>query len=160
MIKKEILKKINEQIKLEYESAFIYKRMSIMLGDMGWPGLSHWMHEQYREEILHAEEMIDYIMSRRETPELGDIRMPELSLKTVLDFFEKSFEHECLVSKKINEIVTATIEQQDYATENFFRKYVNEQVEEEDTVSDLVDQIKRAKDDGGLVIIDGRLGQR
>lgn len=159
MIKKEVLKKINEQIKLEYESAFIYKGMSIQLAGMGWDGFAQWMHAQYHEEIAHAEEMINYVISRGEAPELGDIKMADFKFEKVVEFFEKSYTHECLVSKRINDIVAAAIEEKDYASENFFRKFVDEQVEEEDTVAGIVDKMKGANE-AGLMILDGRLGQR
>lgn len=160
MIKKEILDMINEQIKLEYESAFIYKKMSLMLSARGWAGLSLWMHKQYQEEIQHAEEMIEFVLSRGENPELSDIKMPVLSLKSVIDFFQKSYEHECLVSDRINKIVAASIEYQEYATENFFRKFVDEQVEEEATVSGILDRMKIAKDESSFLFLDAELGKR
>lgn len=160
MIKKELLKKINEQIRLEYESAFIYKLMSIELADKGWDGFAHWMHEQYREEIDHAEKMIDYVLERGEVPELLDIKMTKLELKEVPEYFQKSYEHECLVSRSIDEIVTMAINAKDYATENFFRTFVDEQVEEEDTVSGILDSLKLAGNNSGYLIMDHQLGKR
>ena len=64
MIKKDVLKKINEQIQLEYESAFIYKQMSIDMAIKGWNGFAHWFDAQYKEEIAHAEEMVNYVIMR------------------------------------------------------------------------------------------------
>lgn len=160
MIKKEVLKKINEQITLEYEAAFIYKRMSIQLAEMGWTGFAHWMHAQYREEIEHAEEMIDYVLSRGESPVLHDVKMKDFEAKSVLDYFQISYEHECFVSESINKIVALAIEQSDFASENFFRKFVDEQVEEEETVSGILDKMKMIKNEGALFIMDAQLGKR
>lgn len=160
MIKKDLLKKINEQIKLEYESAFIYKQMSIQMSLKGWDGFSHWFHHQYEEEIEHAEEMINYVITRGEEPELHDIKITDVKLEGVVAYFEKAYEHECLVSKSINQIVSAAQKEDDYATENFYRRFVDEQVEEEDTVSGIVDRLQRAGGDAGYMIVDRELATR
>lgn len=160
MIKKDLLKKINEQIKLEYESAFIYQQMSIQMSLNGWDGFAHWFRLQYREEIEHAEEMIDYIIKRGEVPELQDIKVTQVEFDGVLAFFEKAYKHECFVSKSINELVSVARKEDDYATENFCRRFVDEQVEEEDTVSGIVDRLKRAGSDAGYMIVDRELGAR
>ena len=52
-----------------------------------------------------------------------------------------------------------TQEEKDYATENFFRRFVDEQVEEEATAEDIVEKLKRAKD-SGVVLLDSKLGAR
>ena len=160
MIKKDVLKKINDQIQLEYESAFIYKQMSIDMAIKGWNGFAHWFDAQYKEEIAHAEEMINYVIMRGETPVLHDIKTAESKLEGVVAYFEKAYEHECFVSKSINEIVAAARKENDYATENFFRRFVDEQVEEEDTVAGIVDRLKLANGDAGYLIIDGDLATR
>lgn len=160
MIKKEVFKKINEQIKLEYESAFIYKQMSITMASKGWDGFAHWFHEQYKEEMDHAEEMINYLITRGETPVLFDLKKPDLKLEGVLAHFEKAYEHECFVSKSIDDIVALAIKAGDYATENFFRRYVDEQVQEEDSVSSIVDRLKLVNGDAGYLMIDRQLGRR
>ena len=59
----------------------------------------------------------------------------------------------------IDTIVSIAQEEKDYATENFFRTFVDEQVEEEATASGIVDKLKRGGENG-LLFIDSQLGQR
>lgn len=160
MIKKELLATINEQINFEYESAFLYKKMSIELGLMGWKGAAHWFNKQYQEEIGHADAMLHYVLEREEKPELKDVKMTKIELTTILDAFELAYKHERQVTEKIYGIVSMAIENKDYATENFFRKFVDEQVEEEATTSDLVERLKMASGNAGYMIIDQQLGAR
>lgn len=160
MIKKELQSMICKQIVFEYESAFVYKQMSIQMAMAGWNGFAHWFDMQYHEEMAHADEMMDYMITRGETPVLKDIKMHDVKLEGVVAFFEKAYEHECLVSTKINEIVAKAIEVKDYATENFFRKFVDEQVEEEDSVAGIVDQLKLATSNAGFMILDHQLAGR
>ncbi len=160
MIKKELLKLISEQINFEFESAFIYRKLAIDLELQGWTGFAHWFTAQYHEEMAHAEEMIHYVLERGEQPELKDIKMNDITSDHIVGFFEIAYKHECQVSKNIYEIVTAAIEQKDYATENFFRKFVAEQVEEEASTSAIVDRLKLANGNAGYLIIDQELAKR
>lgn len=160
MIKKEVLKVINDQITREYESAFLYKQMSLDMATQGWEGFAHWFHLQYREELEHAEEMINYVISRGETPVMHDIKMTDLNLKGVIAYFEMAYDQECQVSQHIDDIVAVAQKENDYATENFYRRFVDEQVEEEETVAGIVDRLKLVKGDAGFLIIDGHLAAR
>ncbi|MDO5035997.1 MAG: ferritin [Porphyromonas sp.] len=160
MIKKELLNAINEQINFEFESAFIYRKMAIELELQGWTGFASWLTAQYKEEIGHAEEMIHYVLERGEKAELKDIKMNDLKLDTVVDYFELAYKHESLVSDKIDDIVALAAEKKDYATENFFRKFVDEQVEEEATTSAIVDRLKLSNSVAGFMILDQELGRR
>ena len=45
-----IVDAVNRQIRLEFESAFLYLAFSGNLRQYGLPGMGHWMREQYREE--------------------------------------------------------------------------------------------------------------
>lgn len=161
MIKKELLDMLSEQINFEYESAFIYRKLAIDLEAEGWTGFAHWFTAQYHEEMAHAEEMIHYILERGEQPLLKDIKMNnDIKSDNIVGYFEIAYKHECLVSDKIDEIIAKSIELKDYATENFFRKFVDEQVEEEATTSGILDHLKLATGNAGYMIIDRELGSR
>ncbi len=160
MIEKSLLKRINEQIKLELDSANIYLAMSIHFDAAGWSGFARWMYAQCEEERAHAKAIIDYVVTRGDAPEIGNPAPVKVKLDGVIPVFETAYEHECKVSKSINEIVALAIEKKDFATENFFRKFVDEQVEEEATVSDIVAKLKLATTEAAFMIMDERLGNR
>ena len=61
----------------------------------------------------------------------------------------------------INDLVTLAIEERDHATNNFLQWFVSEQVEEEATISEVIDNLKLVGNDGnGLFLLDRDLGQR
>ena len=157
---KKLKERIDQQVQLEYESAYIYMDMAIYFSDHGWDGFSHWMYQQYHEEIEHAENMMHFLLECGEVPVLKDIKAPKTEYKGVLEIFQAAYKHEQAVTKSIHEIVSMAIDAKDYATENYFRKFVDEQVEEEDTVSGIVDRLKIAKNDAGFLHIDFELSQR
>ena len=81
--------------------------------------------------------------------------------KNPLEVFEAALAHEKVVTESIRGILEIAIEEKNYAAENFLRKYVDEQVEEEDTFTGLVDQLKWIGDDvAALLQFDKQLAGR
>ncbi len=55
--------------------------------------------------------------------------------------FEEVFEHEQFISNSINQIVAATIQENDYTTQSWVQWFVTEQIEEEAQVSEILDKL-------------------
>ena len=159
MITAKLQKAINDQITAELWSSQLYLQMAYFLKAKGWDGLAHWMKLQSLEEREHATRMADYMSDRGGVVKFQMIDVVPEGWGDVLEIFESTYSHECRVSKMIDNIVTLAIEEKDYATENFFRTFVDEQVEEEATASDIVDKIKKAGD-SGVFFLDNKLGER
>ena len=68
-------------------------------------------------------------------------------------------EHECQVSKLIENVVKVASEEKDMASQDFLWGYVREQVEEEATAQGILEKIRKA-DKAALLFIDDKLGQR
>ncbi|EBF1801027.1 ferritin, partial [Salmonella enterica] len=74
---------------------------------------------------------------------------------SLMALFKKTYEHEQLITHKINELVHVTISTQDYPTFNFLQWYVAEQHEEEKLFKSILDKLALAGDTGeGLYLID------
>ena len=159
MIKIKLQQAINDQITSELWSSNLYLQMSYFLKHLGWEGLSHWMKKHSDEERRHAVGMADYLTDRGGQVKLQMINLVPEGWGSVLEIFEHSLSQEKMVSKMIDKIVLHAIEEQDYATENFFRVFVDEQVEEEDLFGGVVDKLK-ATGDAGLLFLDKELGKR
>ena len=150
---------INDQITAELWSSNLYLQMSYFLKHQGWDGCAHWMKVHSDEEREHATRMADYLTSRGAQVKLNMINLVPEGWGSVLEVFEHSLKQEQMVSKMIDKIVLHAIEEQDYGTENFFRKFVDEQIEEEELFGGIVDKLKMAGD-SGLLYIDSQLGKR
>ena len=159
MISSKLQQAINDQITAEMWSSQLYLQMSYFLKNQEWDGFSHWMALQALEEREHAIRMADYMSDRGGIVKLQMIDVVPEGWGSVLEIFEHAYSHECKVSKMIDTIVTISTEENDYATENFFRTFVDEQVEEEATASGIVDKLKKAGD-AGIFFLDSQLGQR
>ena len=53
--------KLNDQIVAEFTAAYNYLAMACALDEMGYKILRARFHEQYREEIEHAERIVKYV---------------------------------------------------------------------------------------------------
>ena len=159
MIKVELQNIINDQITAELWSSNLYLQMSYFLKHQGWEGFAHWMLMHSNEERRHATRMADYLIERGGKVKINMVNLVPEGWGSVLEVFEHSYKQECMVSNMIDKIVLHAIEQQDFATENFFRQFVDEQVEEEALFSGIVEKLKAAGD-AGLLFMDAQLGKR
>ena len=157
MIKIKLQQAINDQITAELWSSNLYLQMSYFLKHLGWEGCSQWMKNHSDEEREHAVRMADYLTDRGGQVKLQMINLVPEGWGSVLEIFEHSLSQEKMVSKMIDKVVLLAIEEQDFATENFFRRYVDEQVEEEALFEGITDRIRIAGD-SALPFIDSQLG--
>lgn len=161
MISKAMTEALNSQINKEIYSSYLYLGMSAFAARKGMQGVSNWFFVQTQEELTHAQRIYDYILRQGAGVELDAIAKPDHAFKSVLDLFEKSLEHERFVTASINALVDLAVKERDHATEVFLQWFVNEQVEEEESVATIIDQIRLAGETGGgMFMIDRELAAR
>ncbi len=150
---------INAQVNLEMWSANLYLAMSIHFAQQGLNGFAHWYKKQSLEELEHAYAMIDYTISRGGKVTLTAVKEVPNDFESPLAIVEQAYNHECLVSEGIQSVLKAAKQEEDMATQNFFWKFIEEQVEEEANAMDLVDKIKLL-DGHHLLFLDKELTSR
>ena len=89
------------------------------------------------------------------------IAAPPADTDGLVDMFEQTLAHEREVTSSINDLVDQALGQKDHATNVFLQWFVSEQVEEEDTASDMIAQLKMIGDDAhALLMMDRELASR
>jgi len=147
MISDKVVKAMNEQINMEYASAYIYLGMSLEMDIKGFKGYSSWLFIQYGEEIKHAEKFIDFIQRRGFKPTLTDISAPKSAANTPLEVAKVAYAHEMKVSASIDKIYELAVKESDYASASFLKWFIDEQVEEEENTRNIVDMFETAGND-------------
>ncbi len=161
MISKNLEKALVEQLNKEFHSAYIYLGMSAYSSKEGFNGASSWFLIQYREEVAHGMKLFKYLEDQNAEISLPDIKSVKVEYKSLLDVFKKSLSHEQSMTKNLNNLSDIAMKEKDHATYNLLQWYVTEQVEEEATVSEIIDHIKLVGDNGyGLYTIDKELASR
>ena len=103
--------------------------------------------------------MADYLCERGGFVKLQMIDVVPEGWGSIQEIFGHALSHEKHVSMMINKVVTLAREEEDYATENFFRTFVDEQVEEEALFGNIVDKLKKAGE-SGLFALENDLGHK
>jgi len=161
MLSKAMNKNLNEQVKWEMYSGYLYLGMAAYFQEAGLPGFANWMRAQAQEELSHSIIFYNFILGRGGSIKLAAIDAPPAGYKNSLEVFEKTLAHERSVTARINKLVAQARKEEDFATDIFLQWFVTEQVEEEESVTDVLNQLKLIKNDGhGLLMLDKELGAR
>jgi ferritin len=161
MLAKKLEDAINAQINKELYSAYFYLGMSAYCNTLDLDGFVNFFYVQYQEETFHGMKLYNYLLERSGKVVLSKIDTPPQDFKSPLDVFEQTLEHEKIVTKSINDLMDLAMKENDHATISFLKWYVDEQVEEEATITKLVNKMKLVGDNvGGLFIIDSELKAR
>ncbi len=158
MISKKLEEAINEQIKKEEHSSRLYLAMASWCETNGFPGAAAFLYEQSVEERDHMMKFVHYLNDRGGYSTLAELEKPAFEYKSLLDVFEQVLEHERYITASINELYSITLDEKDYTTGIFLQWFINEQIEEESTMSDILDKIRLIGDaKGGYFHMDKEL---
>lgn len=155
MVSEIIEKALNEQIRIEAESSQVYLSMASWAELQGFEGVASFMYAHSDEERMHMLKLVKFVNERGGHAQVSALEKPPVEFGSFKEMFQTLFDHEVMVSQKINELVGITLEQRDYATHNFLQWYVAEQIEEEALARNILDKINLIGDDkGGLYLFD------
>lgn len=161
MVSKAIEKAINEQIRHEFSSAYVYLAMSAYFEGQSLPGFATWTRLQAQEEIVHAMRLFDYMNDRGGSVQLHAVGEPPSDFKSPLDVFEQALEQERRVTGLIHELYELAVSEKDHATQVTLQWFINEQVEEEKTGSEIVERLRMVGDNlTGLLLLDSEMARR
>ena len=161
MLSKAVQDAINEQIKNELYSAYLYLSMSAHFEANNLPGFARWMRLQAQEEQGHAVKFFDYMHDRGGVVRLQAIDQPPAEWKSSLALFEQVLEHEQLVTGMIHRLYELAAKENDYATGIMLQWFITEQVEEEKNAAQIIDTLKLIDAHGTAVLmLDKQLGKR
>ena len=161
MLSKTLEKALNEQINNEYYSAFLYLSMASNFENINMLGMANWMRMQYEEEIMHAIKIFDMIIGMEGQVVLKQVDSPPTNFDSVLSVFEQTLDHERNVTKMINDIYSIARKESNYAVQSALQWFIDEQVEEEKSVLEIVNQLKIIGDETTpLLMLDSKLGSR
>ncbi len=102
MLSEALQNAINEQIKNELYSAYLYLAMSAHFEESSLPGFAKWTRIQAKEELGHAMKFYDFLLDRSAHVELKALDKPPVKFGTPLEVFKMVLEHEQKVTGLIN----------------------------------------------------------
>lgn len=158
MLKKDMIEKLNEQMNLELFSSLLYQQMSAWCSYHSFEGAAAFLRRHAQEEMTHMQRLFAYLTDTGSMPQINAIASPFNDYASLDALFKATYEHEQLITHKINELAHAAMTSQDYPTFNFLQWYVAEQHEEEKLFKSVLDKLSLVGTNGdGLYFIDKEL---
>lgn len=152
---------LNDQVKWEAWSAYLYLSMASYFESVGLMGFANWMKVQEKEEKFHSERFYSYTFERGGRIRLQPFEAPQSDWDSPLAAFEDALKHEQGVTARINALMDLAIAERDHATASFLKWFIDEQVEEESSVTDVINKLKFIKDNpSALYMLDQELAAR
>jgi len=152
---------LNEQVKNELYSAYLYLSMAAYCEGKNLSGFAHWLKIQAKEEVNHAMKIFDFMVNVGQQITLKAIEQPPVDFSSPTEVFEKTLEHEKKVTSMINNLVKLAKQADDNPTLSMLQWFVNEQVEEEKNAAYILETLKTIKEAGpALIMLDKELGKR
>ncbi len=157
----ELAAAFNDQVTLELTSAHQYLALSAWLENEGLPGMAGWMQIQAGEENDHAMRFYRFLIDRNHPVVLKSIPEPQTEFESAVDVFRASLTAEQRVTAAINNLYSMATDARDFASYPLLDWFVNEQIEEEATVQQIIDDLTRIDGNGhALLMLDRELGAR
>lgn len=144
MISEAMNAKLNEQIAAEFSAAHDYLGMACALDQMGLKILAKRFLAQHDEEREHAMKILHYVQEVGGTVVLQDTGKPGNDYENVEAIVRAALESEHKVTRMINDLVALADTEKDYATRSFLNWFVDEQVEEVSSMTDLLALVQLA----------------
>jgi ferritin len=161
MVHEKMQQLMNEQIKNEFYSAYLYLSVAAYFHRKGLDGMAQWMRVQAMEEQVHAMKFFDHIRDRDGMIQLLPLDQPQAEWPSPLDAWKAAYDHEKLITGKINSMVKLANEVGDYAAMPLLNWFVDEQIEEEAQTLKAVQEIELIGGKGdGLLMLDREMGAR
>ena len=161
MLSKNLLESLNKQVNFEFYSSYLYLSMAAYAESVDLSGFANFFRVQAQEELAHAMKFYDYIFQKNGVVTLETIPKPDLTFDNIIDVFQKGYNHEQLVTKKIYELADIAGEEREHSTMSLLNWFIDEQVEEENNFNSLLKRIRRSEGNpAAIYMMDDELATR
>jgi len=150
IIKQPVADAMNAQIQSEFGASAQYIAIAIYFDDEGLPDLAAFFYRQSEEEREHAMKFVHFLLEAGAKPLIPGLPDMKNEFASASDAVQYALDQEIKVTNQINNIVRIAKAEDDYASHNFLQWFVEEQVEEVDSMSTLLQTIKHA---GGTLLL-------
>jgi ferritin len=137
---------LNDQVANELAASHQYVAIAAHYESQTLPQLARFFYAQAIEERGHAMMMIKYLLDTDAPVRLREVSAPTTSWDDHIAPIRMALEQERKVSTQIGELFAVAREEHDYLSEQFVQWFLKEQVEEEATMTEILDVAERVRD--------------
>ncbi len=150
-LKQGMVEPFNKQIKSEFTASMQYVAIAVYFDGLGLLELANFFYRQAEEERMHAMKFVNFMVETEAKPIIPGVPDLRNQFDHPADAVGFALNQEREVTNQIDNLVSLALSEGDHAANNFLQWFVNEQVEEVDTMSTLLQTIKLAGDNLLLV---------
>lgn len=144
IISPKVVDAINDQIRNEFTASAQYIAIAVYFDEDGLPDLAQFFYNQAEEERFHAMKFVRFLLETGAKPIIPDQPALRNEFESAADAVGFALEQEKTVTNQINDIVSLAIAENDHASNQFLQWFVDEQVEEVDSMTSLLQTITHA----------------
>lgn len=137
---------LNAQISREFAAAHQYTAIGAYYAAETYPQLTKFFYAQAEEEREHAMKMVNYLLDRDARVDFTEVSAPQTQFTDHVEPIKLALQQERQVTVHIADLVTVARETNDYLAEQFLHWFLEEQVEEEASISDLLAVAERTRE--------------
>jgi bacterioferritin B len=137
---------LNEHIAREFAAEQQYIAIAVYFDDLTLPQLAGHFYRQALEERNHAMMMVRYLLDRNKVVTIPGVDAPKTAFEDAVEPVALALAQEQTVTRQISALMGLARGESDYVAEEFLQWFLKEQLEEESSMSDLLDTVKRAKE--------------
>lgn len=152
MIKEKVADALNEQLVSEFGASAQYVAVAVYLDTRVLPELAQFFFHQAEEERMHAMKIVNFMLETGAQPVIPGISGLQNEFESVEAAVQLALDQELKVTDEINNLVRLALQEHDYTSYNFLQWFVDEQVEEVDIMTALLETIRHAQ--GNLLLVE------
>jgi ferritin len=143
MISKELNDAINAQIGAEFGASLQYVAIATYFDGEALKKLAALFYKQAAEENEHAMKFIKYLVDTGGEVRIPAVAAPKATFGSAEEAVKLSLDWELEVTRQINGLYDIAKAMNDYAGQNFLNWFVEEQVEEVNSMDNLLKVVRR-----------------
>jgi ferritin len=153
-ISPKVVEELNRQLNQELAAAHSYLALSVWCDARNLKGFGKYFVKQAGEERAHAEKIIKHLTDRSVTADVTAVPAPKQDFRTLLEIAQQAQAQEHANTLGINAVYEAALAAKDYPAQVLMHWFINEQVEEEDWATEMVERVQTASCAGSLSDLD------
>lgn len=149
-----VAEQLNRQFNQEIAAAHSYLALSIWCDVRNLKGFGRYFVKQAGEERLHAERILKHLTDRGAVANVIAVPAPKQDFRTLLEIAQQAQAQERANTQGVQAVYEAALGAKDYAAQVLMHWFINEQVEEEDWSTEMVERVQAATCAGSVGDLD------
>ena len=152
LISDKLAKAMSDQVGRELGASNQYAAIAAYFDSEALNELASFFYRQSDEERMHALKFVHYVADAGGKVLIPAVAAPQSAIDSAETAARLSLDWELEVTRQINGLMDIAIQEKDHIAHGFLEWFVNEQLEEVNTMNELLAVIRRAGNDGLLLV--------